>query len=519
MSRHRNLGFRSPALLIASLAIIGGSMVVWNVAVSSASAPRATVSSAKVSHYLCYSVNEVANSAAPGFAKTPTSVILKNGLQASPFLATLTTPAGAPGTPDVHCNPALKVTQKGKYPILNKNAHLLCWTIGTKATKGSVTVTNQFGSGVFDYANANQLCLPTWKSLTGPPKEKTVAPPGLDHYACYPGEPTTATAFAAPPGLAVEDQFSPRLIPVQVGTAQELCVPTTKTVAKTVYKANFKDPSLLCFQVTRTPFKSPIYDLNQFGTGTLGVQGTRWLCLPSKLAPVVNPPISHFLCYKVGIQVISTPWPKTVTLSNFLQPTPTAFAISPDQLVHCNPAEKMVPKATYAIVNPNGHLLCAGVKQTGKGAPSTSAIVANQFGHGTVRIGPAQYLCLPSWKSLTAPPVEPVSAPPGLDHFTCYPVAGTTKGFSFPSPVKVQDEFAAAPVTVRLGRAGALCVPTTKTVNGATTKANFNDPSLLCFAVSKTPIVTPVFDLNQFGNETVNVQLTQSLCVPSKTTR
>ena len=142
-------------------------MVVWNVAVSSASAPRATVSSAKVSHYLCYSVNEVANSAAPGFAKTPTSVILKNGLQASPFLATLTTPAGAPGTPDVHCNPALKVTQKGKYPILNKNAHLLCWTIGTKATKGSVTVTNQFGSGVFDYANANELCLPTWKSLTG----------------------------------------------------------------------------------------------------------------------------------------------------------------------------------------------------------------------------------------------------------------------------------------------------------------------------------------------------------------
>ena len=295
---------------------------------------------------------------------------------------------------------------------------------------------------------------------------------------------------------------------MQVGTAQELCVPTTKTVAKTVYKANFKDPSLLCFQVTRTPFKSPIYDLNQFGTGTLGVQGTRWLCLPSKLAPVVNPPISHFLCYKVGIQVISTPWPKTVTLSNFLQPTPTAFAISPDQLVHCNPAEKMVPKATYVIVNPNWPPALCRCQAEGKGAPSTSAIVANQFGHGTVRIGPAQYLCLPSWKSLTAPPVEPVSAPPGLDHFTCYPVAGTTKGFSFPSPVKVQDEFAAAPVTVRLGRAGALCVPTTKTVNGATTKANFNDPSLLCFAVSKTPIVTPVFDLNQFGNETVNVQLT-----------
>jgi hypothetical protein len=65
----------------------------------------------------------------------------------------------------------------------------------------------------------NLLCVPSWKSLTGPPGTTPKTPPGLNHFTCYP--------------------------------------------------------------VTRTPIISPVFDENQFGTRKVAISQTRWLCVPS----------------------------------------------------------------------------------------------------------------------------------------------------------------------------------------------------------------------------------------------
>ena len=47
-------------------------------------------------------------------------------------------------------------------------------------------VTNQFGADGLITGQPNLLCLPSWKSLKGPPNQKKPQPPGLSHFTCYP---------------------------------------------------------------------------------------------------------------------------------------------------------------------------------------------------------------------------------------------------------------------------------------------------------------------------------------------
>jgi hypothetical protein len=66
---------------------------------------------------------------------------------------------------------------------------------------------------------------------------------------------------------------------------RQLCLPAKKTITT---KAGVKsypmvnpDTHLLCYAVTKTPIKNPVYAQNQFGSTTMKVGTTRLLCLPS----------------------------------------------------------------------------------------------------------------------------------------------------------------------------------------------------------------------------------------------
>jgi hypothetical protein len=229
------------------------------------------------------------------------------------------------------------------------------------------------------------------------------------------------------------------------------------------------------------------------------------------------PPVGHFLCYTATAKGFQPP--SSVTLFNQFNNNGFQVIVGPARL-HCNPAEKIVGKTTYPIVNPNAHLLCFAIKATST-QPTYTVAVTNQFGTAQLTTGQPGNLCLPTWKSLTGPPNKKPNQPPNLSHFTCYPVAYVpgTPPFKVPSVVKVKDEFAKAPVTVKVGAPQSLCVPTEKVLpTGASYPILNTTMHLLCFAVSSPPKKSPVFDENQFGTGPVTIVATKKLCLPSTKT-
>jgi hypothetical protein len=221
-------------------------------------------------HFLCYSATPVSG------VQYPRKLVLKNQFNRAGFVPTVQQ------EPLVHCNPVQKTVGSHVFPITNPNAHLLCFPI-TEATQATfkVQVINQFGKADLLTGQPSALCLPTWKSLTGPPNMTPNQPPGLDHFVCYPVQYADTTRFHIPPKVLLQDQFAATAVRVQVTTPVTLCVPTTKIANGVVYKANNPRAHLLCFTVSKTPIKTPVFDQNQFGTDELNIQQTTVLCLPS----------------------------------------------------------------------------------------------------------------------------------------------------------------------------------------------------------------------------------------------
>jgi hypothetical protein len=237
----------------------------------------------KVDHQLCYS-------AVGHFPKTPTSLTVRLINQFSPngFLPKINSNF------TLHCNPVQKTvnTPSGliTYPVTNPAAHLACFPI-TEPTqlKWKVQVTNQFGSSVLVTGQPNRLCLPTWKSMTGPPTQAG-APPGLNHFTCYPVTPVPGAPPFHPPAVVLKDQFGQApsdVYPVPTS----LCLPTTKIIklatGTKTYPIIDAKTHLLCFLV-KHPIKPVVYDKNQFGTAKVTINVARTLCVPStkvKLGP------------------------------------------------------------------------------------------------------------------------------------------------------------------------------------------------------------------------------------------
>jgi hypothetical protein len=254
------------AAVCAALVVLAGGGAAGGVAAASASVKPAT--SPPLSHQLCYLAHGT------GFT-IPASVTLSNALNPAGFTPTI-------GTTAYHCNPVAKTLPTGKvFPITNPAGHLACLSITAPAqTVHSLAVTNQFGIADVTTGQPNLLCLPSWKSLTGPPRHKPVQPPGLDHFTCYPV--TISQGAYHPPAVMLQDEFTTKPVEARVSAVpSELCMPTKKVVGGTTYPIIHPAGSLLCFPVSATPHPKAVYDQNQFGTAKLAIGPTHWLCPPS----------------------------------------------------------------------------------------------------------------------------------------------------------------------------------------------------------------------------------------------
>jgi hypothetical protein len=243
----------------------------WLVVVPpSAGAAGAAPQPPGLDHFLCYKAT------ASGF-KPPTGVLLQNQFNRAGFHPVI-------GPVTMHCNPTAKFLPTGQvFPINNPDAHLLCFKITATQPSHLVAVQNQFGQAKMTTSSPTSLCLPSWKSLTGPPNRPTPQPPGLDHFTCYPVKLVPGSGQFTPPNpVGVQDQFTPQPVPVTVGPPKLLCLPTQKTLPTgQVFPISNPEAHLLCFKVSPTPIINPVFDQNQFGTGVVNIMKTKFLCLPS----------------------------------------------------------------------------------------------------------------------------------------------------------------------------------------------------------------------------------------------
>jgi hypothetical protein len=80
----------------------------------------------------------------------------------------------------------------------------------------------------------------------------------------------------------LQDEFASSPVPAQVNPVPaELCLPTEKIVGGVDYPIINPTTHLLCFPVSQTPIIPTVWDQNQFGTATVTIRQTNWLCLPS----------------------------------------------------------------------------------------------------------------------------------------------------------------------------------------------------------------------------------------------
>ena len=264
----RPRGVRAVAAAVTMIAGLGGAALVGGLT----AAPAAAQAGAP-QHYLCYGATIT-----KGF-KVPPGIRLVNALAPNGFVPVV-------GPANLHCNPALKDVPTGRFPITNPTWHFLGWQI--KATQPSATVvaSNQFGTATLVTASPTELLVPSWKSLTGKPNQTPNAPPGEDHYTCYPVKyAPNSSPYVAPSPVLVQDEFSPgALTKVTVGRPTVLCVPTEK-ILPTGGVSPINDPSLnyVCFKVSPTPIITPVFDQNQFGQGKVTIKTTKTLCLPTTL--------------------------------------------------------------------------------------------------------------------------------------------------------------------------------------------------------------------------------------------
>jgi virginiamycin B lyase len=273
-------------VLVLCLALIGASLAVVALAALTSLSGTADATAAPVlDHFECYSATATSTPAQPTpFRNTPAKVLLKNKFASGGFVA-------APGAVQMHCNPVRESEVLGGHsvttPITNAAAHLLCRAIKPTGLSlpATVTMKNQFGSGVLTPTAAKSLCMPSWETDTTPLKFPTaVAPPNLDAFACYTAtHPSGTPGFSRPATSHLTDQFG--TVATSVGTPNLLCMPTSETAKPAGGSAALVNPDrwLVCFTLpTSSSIASrTVYDKNQFGVGAVKIVHNSELCLPS----------------------------------------------------------------------------------------------------------------------------------------------------------------------------------------------------------------------------------------------
>jgi hypothetical protein len=232
------------------------------------------------------------------------------------------------------------------------------------------------------------------------------------------------------------------------------------------------------------------------------------------------PPVDHQLCYAAsGTFGVPT---AGVTLYDQFNPKGFTPQISKKASLLCNPVVKKLTATgqVFGVTNSRAHLVCFPMTARNT-APTKTLLVSNQFGQADLVVpgNAANAVCVPSWKSLTSPLHKAANTPPGLNHFTCYPVA-VNAGAYHPPPILLKDEFTQKKVAVQVNPAPQeLCLPAKKVIQSRAGNHVYPvvNPTLhlLCFAVTKTPIRNAVYAQNQFGSAKMRVTRTKWLCLPS----
>jgi hypothetical protein len=274
-----SLSFRPSALIFASAVVllaVGGGGIAAVTATAGTTTPHhgaqlVQAAPPPVDHQLCY------NASGSQFT-IPAGVRLINQFSPNGFVPIINS------TVTVHCNPVQKTLPSGQvFPITNPNAHLACYPISVTSTQPTptVVVTNQFGSATLVPSQPNLLCVPSWKSLTGPPGKSPTTPPNLNHFTCYPVK--VISGSYKPPKVLLQDEFASAPVSATVNSVpSELCLPTEKILPTgQVFPIINSAQHLLCFPVSPTPIIPKVWDENQFGTSPVAISSTKWLCPPS----------------------------------------------------------------------------------------------------------------------------------------------------------------------------------------------------------------------------------------------
>ena len=159
--------------------------------------------------------------------------------------------------------------------------------------------------------------------------------------------------------------------------------------------------------------------------------------------------VDHQLCYSAVGKFLKVPPAPRVRLINQFSPNGFLPKINPTLVEHCNPVAKTVDTPaglkTYPVTNPAAHLGCFPI--TAPAQTKWKVRVQNQFGTSYLTTGQPNFVCLPTWKSMTLLPLQLKStAPPGLNHFTCYPVKTVPGGPVYHPPplVILKDQWGQA---------------------------------------------------------------------------
>lgn len=206
-------------------------------------------------HYWCYST---------------TSTPVNENVELQDQFNTALVPATV-GAPERFCTPAKKKHGDKTFKIVDANAHLIFYKIGTPAFKLlNVEVKNQFGTQQLKvFAPAIYLAVPT--TLVGTP-----APASLDHFKCYKVKGPNSGAI-----IGLKDKFNtaPNLV---VARPVLLCNPTIKVHGAQQFPIQHPEAHLVCYKVTKIQFSGIINTINQFRAEPLTIENPNMMCAPSK---------------------------------------------------------------------------------------------------------------------------------------------------------------------------------------------------------------------------------------------
>ena len=229
------------------------------------------------------------------------------------------------------------------------------------------------------------------------------------------------------------------------------------------------------------------------GTHTLDV----FLCDEAqncKLEVFECPParsLDHFKCYEAE----GDPVNQIVTLED-------QFGVEPEVLVEepelfCNP----VDKNGEGIFDDTAHLTVYEIDEEEEEVERLVSIT-NQFGDQILIVGAPEFLFVPSEKN-------GVPSALNLDHFKCYEAEGDPVNVI----VNLQDQFGVEPV-VLVAEPELFCNPVDKNGEGILNPT----AHLTCYEVDQEEEERVVIVANQFGDQILEVEDPEFLCVPSEKT-